>query len=218
MNRLMKMESPIAIAQMLNQKPVHHISELYGPAGSRATAYRVMQKLQTLGFAETKGRGYYTIRNSVFQPYRVQLHLHPSLQAIGQARYFGKSYNESDIHQASEILSGQVTLDYRAYDITHFQTPFRYFIYVANPNQSANELIMRGFSEGTKGRVAVMPIEGGFENEIQRLYLDCLAFGGRSTLDAIAIELLYCDKLKVKGEFPAELVAKVREELPTVEP
>ncbi len=58
-------------------------------------------------------------------------------------------------------------------------------------------------------------MEGGFENEVQRVYLDCLAFGGRSTLDAIAIELLQGDQLEVKGEFPTELVLKVREDLPS---
>jgi hypothetical protein len=62
--------------------------------------------------------------------------------------------------------------------------------------------------------VAILPKEGGFENEIQRVYLDCLAFGGRSTLDAVAIELLHADQLSVRGEFPTDLVLKVREDLP----
>jgi hypothetical protein len=62
--------------------------------------------------------------------------------------------------------------------------------------------------------VAILPKEGGFGNEIQRVYLDCLAFGGRSALDAVAIELLHGDQLSIRGEFPTDLVLKVREDLP----
>ena len=73
-----------------------------------------------------------------------------------------------------------------------------------------------GFSENKEGRVAILPVERerkGFENEIQRVYLDCLARGGSSTLDAIAIELLHGDEIAIRGEFPVDLVLKVREDL-----
>ncbi|HVB95936.1 MAG TPA: hypothetical protein VND41_04970 [Nitrososphaerales archaeon] len=59
-----------------------------------------------------------------------------------------------------------------------------------------------------------MPTEVEESTSKEKVYLDCLAFGGRSTLDAIAIELLYGDRLSVKGEFPADLVLKVRDDLP----
>lgn len=201
----------------MGQKPIYHASELFGPAGSRATAYRFIRRLQELGFvSETQRRGYFTVRSSAFQPYQTWLHLLPSLRAVKQARYFGRAYDESDVNYARRSLSGMITLDYRAYELTRFQTPHTFFIYVGDPDHQAKSLRSAGFSEGSKGRVAILPREdSGFENEIQRVYLDCLAFGGRSTLDAIAIELLHGDQLSVRGEFPTDLVLKVREDLPT---
>jgi hypothetical protein len=56
---------------------------------------------------------------------------------------------------------------------------------------------------------------GDFSNEIERVYLDCIAKGGRSIQDAIAIQLLHGDQLTSKGIFPAEYVLKVQEDLPT---
>jgi hypothetical protein len=151
----------------------------------------------------------------VFQPYRLWPNLLPSLRAFKQARYFGRAYDDSDVNLARRLLKGFVTLDYRAYELTHFQTPHTFFVYVEDADRQAELLEQAGFSEGSKGRVAILPKEGdNFDNEIQRVYLDCLAFGGRSTLDAIAIELLYGDKLSIKGEFPIELVMKVRDDLP----
>lgn len=210
----MEIEPALTIVQTLGKKPVYHISELYEPAGSRPTAYRIMNKLQELGFAEPVRRGYFTLRTSISQSYGIWPHLVPSLRALKQARYFGRTYNESDITFVRKILSGIETLDYRAYELTQLQTPHTFFIYVENPSQVAEELRIRGFSEGRRGRVAILPKEGEFKNELQRVYLDCLAFGGRSILDAIAIDLLYGNQLEIKGEFPVELVEKVREELP----
>ena len=212
----MKIEPSLAVVQALGQKPVYRASELFGPSGSRATAYRFIRRLQELGLAaETQRRGLFTVRSSAFQPYQTLVHLLPSLRALKQARYFGRAYDESDVNYARRSLSGMVTLDYRAYELTRFQTPHTFFVYAEAPEQQARSLRSAGFSEGSKGRVSILPKEdGGFENEIQRVYLDCLAFGGRSTLDAIAIELLHGDRLSVRGEFPTDLVLKVREDLP----
>jgi len=207
--------SSLMATQSLPAKPVYHISELFEPAGSRATAYRLMHRLQELGFAEeTQRRGYFTIRSSIFQPYRIWSKLLPSLHALKQARYFGRAYDESDVSYARKSLKGVVTLDYRAYELTGLQTPHRLFIYVEDSDHAAKVLRDNRFSEGKRGRVAILQKGGGFQNEIQRVYFDCLASGGRNLLDAIAIELLYEGRLSVKGEFPAELVMKVKEELP----
>ena len=210
----MRIEPALTIVQTLGEKAVYHISELYKPAGSRATAYRIINELQELGFAEPVRRGYFTLRSSIFQSYRIWPHLVPSLDALRRARYFGRTYNEADVTFVRKMLSGVETLDYRAYELTRLQTPYTFFIYVENPDQVAEELRKRGFSEGRKGRVAILP-KSEIKNELQRVYLDCLASGGRSILDAIAIELLYGNQLEIKGEFPIELVEKVREELPT---
>jgi len=205
--------------QSLGQKPVYHASDFFAPAGSRATAYRVIHRLLELGLAaETYRRGYFTIRSSAFQPYQIWPHLLPSRSALKQARYFGRSYDETDVNNARRLLKGMVTLDYRAYELTKLQLPHTFFVYLSDQDSGAELLRSNGFSEGSKGRVAILPRgkeERGFGNEVQRVYLDCLAFGGRSTLDAIAIELLYGDQLSVRGEFPTELVLKVREEFPS---
>ena len=210
----MGIEPALTIVQTLGEKAVYHISELYKPAGSRATAYRIINELQELGFAEPVRRGYFTLRSSIFQSYRIWPHLVPSLDALRRARYFGRTYNEADVTFVRKMLSGVETLDYRAYELTRLQTPYTFFIYVENPDQVAEELRKRGFSEGRKGRVAILP-KSEIKNELQRVYLDCLASGGRSILDAIAIELLYGNQLEIKGEFPIELVEKVREQLRT---
>ena len=204
----------LAVAQQLGVRPAYHVSDLFQIAGSRATAYRIFDELLRLGFAERAQRGYFTVRACVFQPYHLWPYLLPSLAVLKLARYFGRAYNESDVNYARRLLRGMVTLDYRAYELTQLQTPRTLFMYVDNVDREASRLKDEGFSEGRRGRVAILPYEGDFENEIQRVYLDCLAFGGRSILDAIAIELLYGDKLQVKGVFPAELVLKAREELP----
>jgi hypothetical protein len=212
----MKWEHSLAVVQALGEKPVYRARELYGPAGSRASAYRVIHKLEDVGLAaETQRRGYFTIRSSVLQPYQVWLRLMPSLRAIKQARHFARTYDEGDVDTARKLLKGVVTLDYRAYELTRLQAPRTFFIYVAEPRRAAKVLSSQEFIENDEGRVAILPMEGGFKNDIQRVYLDCLAFGGRSTLDAIAIELLYGEKLNVRGEFPVDLVVKVEEQLPS---
>ncbi len=213
-DRTLKIEPSLAIVQGLGSKPAYHISELYGLAGSRATAYRIINRLLELGLAERLNRGYFSIRSSVFQPYWIWPHLVPSLQSFKQARYFGRAYDESDVSYAKRTLQGLPTLDYRAYELTQFQTPHTYYLYVDEVDQIGRQLRENNFSEGKAGRVTIMPKPGTFDNGIQRVYLDCLAVGGRSILDAIAIELLYGDKLTIRGEFQADLVAKVREDLP----
>ena len=213
----MKWEHTLAVVQALGEKQACSAKELYGPAGSRASAYRVIHKLEELGLAaETERRGFFTIRSSVLQPYNVWVHLIPSLRALKQARYFGRLYDESDIDFARKSLKGMVTLDYRAYELTKLQEPHTFFIYAEEPRRAAATLESARFREVPEGRVAILPREhnrSAFENEIQRVYLDCLAYGGRGTFDAVAIELLHSDRLSVKGEFPVGLVLRVRKEL-----
>lgn len=205
----------LAMAERLGEKPVHHMDELSKITGSRATAYRILAKLRAAGFAEQVKEGYFTIRSSLFQPFNLWPSLLPSLQALKQARFFGSSYNENDARVARQILKGAVTLDYRAYELTKLQSPHLFFIYVNDPDYAARTLREHKFSEGTQGRVVVIPRTGAFGNEIQRVYLDCIAYGGRSLLDAIAVEILYSESLDphVRGSFKADDVLKVREEL-----
>jgi hypothetical protein len=211
----MTLKPELVIAQTIGEKPVYQMNDLSSITESRATAYRILSKLREAGFATPVRKGFFTLRSCLFQPFSLWPSLLPSLQALKQARFFGLSYNENDVRLARQILNGPITLDYRAYEITRLQSPHLFFIYVDNPDQAANMLKERKFSEGTKGRVALMPRTADFQNEIQRVYLDCIAYGGRSLLDAIAIEILHSEDLdpNIRGSFKAEDVLKVREEL-----
>ncbi len=211
----MMLKPELTIAQTIGVRPVYHIDELSKITESRSRAYRILSKLREAGFAEQVREGYFTLRSSLFQPFNLWSDLLPSLQALKQARFFGLSYNENDVRLARQILKGIVTLDYRAYEITKLQSPHLFFIYVDKADQAANMLKECKFSEGTKGRVVIIPRIGEFRNEIQRVYLDCIAYGGRSLLDAIAIEILHDEELdrNIRGSFRAEDVLKVREEL-----
>ncbi len=211
------MKPELAITQALQEKPVYRIGDLLQITGSRATAYRTLEELRQMGFAEQVRRGYFTVRSSLFQPYYLWQHLRPSLDALRQARYFGRSYHESDIKVARRVMRGTITLDYRAYELTGLQEPHTLFSYVDNPDSASAILRDNKFWEGKRGRVVLLPRTGSFQNELQRVYLDCIAYGGRSTLDAIAIEILLNESLdpKIRGVFRTEDVLKVKEELAT---
>ncbi len=48
---------------------------------------------------------------------------------------------------------------------------------------------------------------------VEQVYLDCVAKGGRSTLDAIAIELEHSSRLGVRGKFDMDGIIKVQDDL-----
>jgi len=202
-------------AQRLDTKPVYTIEDAISVAGSAKTAYRRLNDLKALGLAKYK-RGSFILKSSVVsQPAKVIEELLPSLIALNKGRRFGRNYNDSDIRFASNNISDKfVTLDYKAYELTKFQTPLDLHIYVQEVDKVATFLKENGFREGRNGRVILLPKVGEFANEIERLYLDCIANGERSTMDAIAIELLYEDRLSTRGLFPVQLVRKVQEDLP----
>lgn len=214
------MKPELSVTQTIGEKPVYRIEDLLRVTGSRATAYRALGELRQVGFAEQAKEGFFTIRSSIFQPFYLWPHLVPSLDALKQARYFGLSYNENDVKLARRVLEGMVTLDYRAYELTGLQVPHMFFMYSWDVDQAASTLRKRGFWEGKRGRVAILPRIGSFQNELHRVYLDCIAYGGRSVLDAIAIQLVRGAELdlKIRGLFRAEDVLKVRDELSSREP
>ncbi len=211
----MTMKPQLAIAQTIGEKPVYHINDFSKVNESKATIYRILRELRELGFVQQLKSGYFSIRSCLFQPFGLWQNFLPSLQALKQARFFGLSYNENDVRVAKEILKGMVTLDYRAYELTQLQSPHLFAIYVDNVEEATRTLRRYGFSEGTRGRIAIMPRTGTFDNEIQRVYLDCIAYGERSLLDAIAIDILHSKQLdpQVRGNFKAEDIVKVNDEL-----
>lgn len=212
----LEVQPSLAAAQKLDQsKLIHSTKELAAMVGSIATAQRYAKVLRDLGFISMLGRGHFAVRSSLFQPYSMWPFLIPSLQSLKKARYFGRSYNESDVNYVRKKHQNEmVTLDYKAYELTGLQTPEKLFLYVDDQDSAASALKDEKFSEGSRGKIAFLPKIGDFfDNEMQRVYLDSLAAGGRNLLDAVAIELRYPDRLQIKGLFPIDLVQKVREDL-----
>lgn len=210
-------QTSLVAAQRLDERNlIHSTKELAGIVGSIPTAQRYVRQLEDLGFLATLGRGRFAVRSSLYQPYSIWPYLVPSLQSLKNARYFGRSYNESDVHFVrKKFTEGMVTLDYRSYELINLQTPEKLFLYVTDQDSASNALKSDyDFSEGSRGRIVILPKIGRFfDNEIQRVYLDSLAAGGRNLLDAVAIELRYPEKIQIKGRFHVDLVEKVREDL-----
>ncbi len=212
-----KVAPGLLFAQGLEPRPVYSIKQ-HGIelAGSEKTAYRRIKSLIPLGLA-TFNRGQFSIKKeAVSQPLNVIEKILPSLLALKQARKFGRSYNNADINFALDHKpdSSMVTLDFQTWSLTKFQFPSDLYVYVDDVDSGAKFLKDNGFSEGDRGHVILLPKIGSFENDIERTYLDCIANGGRSILDAIALQLIYPEKITVKGRFPVEVVAKVQEDMP----
>ena len=208
-------ERAISFAQKFNDRLVYSIKKDANPlTGSPYTTYKQLHTLVSLNLA-TLGRDKFAIKsNVVSQPLHVLEKLIPSLFTLKNAKRFGKFYNESDVNFAKKNLPGifLTTLDYAAWELTKYQMPSDFYVYVNDVDKVEQYLIEKGFSKGSSGRVILLPMFGNFENKIERIYLDCMANGGRSILDAIAIELRYGEQLQVKGYFPLELMKKVQEE------
>ncbi|NHI04340.1 hypothetical protein DYY67_1198 [Candidatus Nitrosotalea sp. TS] len=217
-NLIEKVAPGLLFAQGLDPRPVYRIKQ-HGvkTAGSEKTAYRRIQSLVQFGLA-TFHRGQFSIKKEVVsQPLDVIEKMLPSLLALKQARRFGRSYNRADINfaLAHKLESSLVTLDFQTWSLTKFQFPNDLYVYVDDVESNAKLLKDSGFSEGDRGHVVLLPKIGSFENEIERIYLDCIANGGRSVLDAVALQLLYPEQIAVKGRFPVEVVAKVQGDMPS---
>lgn len=218
------LESPIsprdwAFLQALPQKLVYSVKEDAVPiAGSKETAYRRLAVFRNIGIIDLRN-GHFSVNHSIArQPYHFIEKLLPSLYALKNARRFGRSYNESDIRFVKKNLpeNSFVTLDFKAWDLTKFQEPADLYAYT-NVDEFADFLKESGFSEGTRGHIVLLSNPDTIENHIERVYYDSIAKGGRGVLDAIALELLYPDEIRYKGQFPVESVAKVQEDLPRVQ-
>ncbi len=213
--KILNSDALIFAQRLESNKPVYTISSAITIAGSTKTAYRRLNALRALGLAKYR-RGKIILKNNVVsQPANVFEKLMPSLTALSTARRFGRTYTDSDIRFAMNNISDKfVTLDYKAYELTKYQTPLDLYVYVKDVDTVANLLKEKGFKEGRNGHVILLRKTGDFSNPIERVYLDSIANGERNTLDAIAIELLYEDKISTRGLFPIQLVKKVQEDLP----
>ncbi len=214
---LREINRAISFGQNFTDRLVYSVKKDAKPiAGSLSTAYNRLRVLQTLGLA-TVNRDTFEIKPSVVtQPLSVRKKIFPSLIALKNARRFGKYYNKTDVNFTKRNLPSKflTTLDYAAWELTKYQTPLDFFVYVENLEEAVDYLILNGFKEGKNGNVVLLPKIGDFENVIERIYLDSIANGGRNLLDAIAIELLFEEQLTVKGHFPMGYVTKVQEDMP----
>lgn len=214
---LEKMAPALLFAQKLPPRPVYNLKNLDTMDESTKTVHRRIKSLLPLGLA-TYNRGNFSIKREVVsQPVNILKKLIPSLLTLKQARRFGRSYNNSDINFVinHKPETAMITLDYQAWEMTKFQIPQNLYVYVDDVEKSVEFLKKNNFSEGVKGHVILLPKIGSFDNKIERIFLDCLANGGRSILDAVAIQLLYGDSIKVKARFPIETIIKVQEDLPS---
>jgi len=212
-----EIERAISFAQAFTGQLVYSIKkDAKKQAGSLPTAYHRLRILEQLGLAKFNRDIFEIKSNVVTQPFSIRQKLFGSLIALKNARRFGKYYNESDVNFAKKHLPGKflTTLDYATWEFTRYQTPLEFFIYVDDVEESANYLIENDFNEGKNGNVILLPKLGSFDNIIERIYFDCIAKGGRNTLDGIALEWFYGANIKNKGYFPVEFIKKVQEDLP----
>jgi hypothetical protein len=210
-----KQELALLSAQKLGIKPVYNMNEDFIPSihKSRRTAYRYRKYLESLGILRAM-RGNFILNTTVVSQSTLFPKLLPSLNALKDGRKFGRRYNQADIEFVEKHIDHHlITLDYKIWELTKYQYPSDLYVYVKDIDKSTNYLKENKFKEGRKGHIIILPMLGEFTNEIQRVYLDCIAKGGRSTRDAIAIELLYGDKLEFRGQFNIEDIKNVQENL-----
>ncbi len=211
-----KARDAIGFAQELPPSPIYDLKNLGNTVSvSSKTIKRRLARLEELGLAYYN-RGKFTIKREVVsQPYIVLQNIIPSLMSLKKARRFGRHYKSTDINFMRKHLpkGSIITLDHKAHELTKFQTPLSLYVYVDDVESMSGLLKSHGFREGKRGNVVLLPKIGSFENPIERVFLDCVANGGRSFLDAAAIMLTHKDRIKTKVRFTGETILKVQENL-----
>ena len=213
---LEKAKDAIVFAQELPASPIYDLKGLKDTVGlSDRTIRRRLIRLAELGLADYH-RGKFTIKREVVsQPYLVLQSIVPSLVSLKKARRFGRHYKPTDINFMKKHLPNGsiITLDHKANELTGFQTPLGLHVYVDNVEDVSRFLKSHKFREGERGNVVLLPKIGSFDNLIERVFLDCVANGGRSFLDAAAIMLVHKGVVKTRVRFAGDTILKVQEEL-----
>ena len=212
-----KAKDAIGFAQKLSSSPIYDLNNLDDTIHlSTRTIKRRITSLMELGLADYN-RGKFTIKREVIsQPYTVLQNIVPSLLSLKRARRFGRYYTSTDVNFMKKHLpkGSVITLDHKAYELTKFQTPLNLYVYVNDVEKTSKSLKTCGFREGKRGHVIILPKIGSFENLIERVFLDCIADGGRSFLDAVAIMLIHKNTIKTRARFAGDTILKVQEDLP----
>ena len=213
---LEKTKDAIRFAQELPSSPIYDLKNLGDTLSvSAKTIKRRLVCLEELGLADYN-RGKFTIKREVIsQPYIVLQNIIPSLIALKKARRFGRHYKPTDVNFMKKHLpkGSIITLDHKAYELTKFQIPLSLYVYVDDVKNASQLLKNHGFREGKRGNIVLLPKIGSFENPIERVFLDCVANGGRSFLDAAAIMLTHRDMVKTRVRFAGDTILKVQEDL-----
>lgn len=212
---LTRYKDALLFAQELQPRPIYKVKDVAKNVHER-TVRRRIKKLTEIGLAQYN-RGQFTIKEEVIaQPISVLEKLVPSFTAFMQARRFGKTYGLSDNNFMIKNLpkNAIITLDYSAHKMTNFQSAQDLYLYVDDIEETVQFLKNNNFREGTKGSIVILPKIGSFENLTERVFLDCIAKGGRSMMDAIAIQLKYKDEINIKARFTTDMLLKVQEDLP----
>ena len=212
---LTRYKDALLFAQELQPRPIYKVKDVAKNIHER-TVRRRIKKLTEIGLAQYN-RGQFTIKEEVIaQPISVLEKLVPSFTAFMQARRFGKAYGLSDNNFMIKNLpkNALITLDYSAHKMTNFQSAQDLYLYVDDIEETVQFLKNNNFREGTKGSIVILPKIGSFENLTERVFLDCIAKGGRSMMDAIAIQLKYKDEINIKARFTTDMLLKVQEDLP----
>jgi hypothetical protein len=212
---LTRYKDALLFAQELQPRPIYKVKDVAKNVHER-TVRRRIKKLTEIGLAQYN-RGQFTIKEEVIaQPISVLEKLVPSFTAFMQARRFGKTYGLSDNNFMIKNLpkNAIITLDYSAHKMTNFQSVQDLYLYVDDIKETVQFLKNNNFREGTKGSIVILPKIGSFENLTERVFLDCIAKGGRSMMDAIAIQLKYKDEINIKARFTTDMLLKVQEDLP----
>ncbi len=163
--------------------------------------------LERIGLAaEYNGRVIF--RECLDQPVRIIEKLLPSLLSLK----YGVGFR-GDVEVARREVRGFITLDYAAYELTGYQLPRTLYLYPDELEDGKRRLRKLGFkpSSVSEADVVLLPNFGSIDR--YRIHLDSLAKGGRSTLDALAIELLRPEIVAVEARYPAEMVRKVVDDL-----
>ena len=210
-------EDAIAFARLLPRSPVHNFRDMPSVAGvSEATARRRVDELAKVGLAKRRN-GWFEVRvDAIFHPIDVLKAMRPSLLAHVGAKRFARRRNGSDITFARRHLppGSFVTLDYPLTRLTGYQTAWDYYVYVDNQDAFASLLEENGFREDDDGRVVVMPKIGKFDDKKVRLFLDCLADGGRGYCDAIALLMLHINPSPARAALSTNEINDVLRNLP----
>jgi len=183
------------IQSTLSPRSAYTLDDLALALGrSKKTAYRYLQQLKQMGFVIASHEGVFTLRDSVFLPPSVIPKILPSLLAISQEQKFRLRNGDLGIERARRLLmklGGFPTLDYAAYELTGYQTPTAFHFYPDSLEQAIRVLRENGYVKSPRGCVILLPKIGDFSDQIQRVFYDSLAVGGRGILDAIAIARRY---------------------------